>query len=79
LLNGPGTCIPIAFVVFFFANILRILPRCKIVFVESICRVEKLSLTGKILYNTRICDHLIVQWPELKTLYPRSEYLGQLV
>ncbi|CAH8522668.1 unnamed protein product [Schistosoma rodhaini] len=48
-----------------------------IIFVESICRTKTLSLSGKILYYTRLVD-VIVQWPELKTKYPRSIYLGLL-
>ncbi|CAI2726785.1 unnamed protein product [Schistosoma spindalis] len=75
LCNGPGTCIPICFV----AILLHILKfhSTLIIFVESICRTKTLSLSGKILYYTRLVD-VIVQWPELKTKYPRSIYLGLL-
>ncbi|CAH8837689.1 unnamed protein product [Trichobilharzia szidati] len=75
LCNGPGTCIPVCFV----ALLLRVLGlhSSLIVFVESICRTKTLSLSGKILYYTRLVD-VIVQWPELKTKYPRSVYLGLL-
>ncbi|CAH8477467.1 unnamed protein product [Schistosoma turkestanicum] len=75
LCNGPGTCIPICFVALLL-NILRI-HSTLIIFVESICRTKTLSLSGKILYYTRLVD-IIVQWPELKTKYPRSIYLGLL-
>ena len=37
----------------------------KIVFVESVCRVESLSLTGKILLHARIADDIHVQWKQL--------------
>lgn len=33
------------------------------IFVESVCRIETLSVTGKILY--RLADEFYVQWPEL--------------
>merc|ERR1719378_1658574 len=76
LVNGPGTCVPICLIAWLinFAKWLvgpTHLPQTKIVFVESICRVKTLSLTGKIL--TRFADHLLVQWPKLaaKILQPK--------
>ncbi|RTG87194.1 beta-1,4-N-acetylglucosaminyltransferase [Schistosoma bovis] len=75
LCNGPGTCIPICFVAILL-HVLKI-HSTLIIFVESICRTKTLSLSGKILYYTRLVD-VIVQWPELKTKYPRSIYLGLL-
>jgi beta-1,4-N-acetylglucosaminyltransferase len=53
------------------------LKRITIVFVESICRVESLSLSGRIVYY--FADHIVVQWPELKEKYPMTRYLGRLV
>ncbi|RNA15251.1 UDP-N-acetylglucosamine transferase subunit ALG14 -like protein [Brachionus plicatilis] len=79
LVNGPGTCIPCCIITFVLSRILFLIPKCKIVYVESICRVKKFSLSGKILYSLKIADSLIVQWPELKEIYPQSVYLGQLV
>ncbi|XP_068919481.1 UDP-N-acetylglucosamine transferase subunit ALG14 isoform X1 [Petaurus breviceps papuanus] len=75
LCNGPGTCIPICA----SALLLRILGIKKviIVYVESICRVETLSLSGKILYH--FSDYFFVQWPTLKGKYPKSVYLGRIV
>jgi beta-1,4-N-acetylglucosaminyltransferase len=51
--------------------------RPKIVFVESICRVQSLSLTGKILQYLPV--HILVQWPQLTKLSPKTEYIGKLV
>uniref|UniRef100_A0A7M4F8Z2 UDP-N-acetylglucosamine transferase subunit ALG14 n=1 Tax=Crocodylus porosus TaxID=8502 RepID=A0A7M4F8Z2_CROPO len=75
LCNGPGTCVPVCI----SALLLWILGLKKviIVYVESICRVETLSLTGKILYY--FSDYFIVQWPALKEKYPKSKYLGRIV
>ena len=75
LCNGPGTCVPICFSAFF----LRVLGfhDSKILFVESFCRVDSLSLSGKILYH--IVDRFIVQWPELSVLYRRAEYIGSII
>ncbi|KAL4235625.1 UDP-N-acetylglucosamine transferase subunit [Mactra antiquata] len=73
LCNGPGTCIPICLV----GMLLKVAYPVKIVYVESICRVETLSLSGKILYH--FADSLIVQWPQLVTKYPKAKYLGRVV
>ncbi|XP_004471762.1 UDP-N-acetylglucosamine transferase subunit ALG14 isoform X2 [Dasypus novemcinctus] len=75
LCNGPGTCVPICI----SALLLGILGMKKviIVYVESICRVETLSLSGKILYH--LSDYFIVQWPTLREKYPKSLYLGRIV
>ncbi|XP_006831002.1 PREDICTED: UDP-N-acetylglucosamine transferase subunit ALG14 homolog [Chrysochloris asiatica] len=75
LCNGPGTCLPICI----SALLLGILGVKKviIVYVESVCRVETLSLSGKILYY--LSDYFIVQWPTLKEKYPKSVYLGRIV
>ncbi|KAM9129952.1 UDP-N-acetylglucosamine transferase subunit ALG14 [Pangshura tecta] len=75
LCNGPGTCVPVCI----SALLLEILALKKviIVYVESICRVETLSMSGKILYY--FSDYFIVQWPALKEKYPKSIYLGRIV
>lgn len=49
----------------------------KIVYVESICRVKTMSLSGKIVYQ--IADRFVVQWSLLKEKYPRAKYMGILV
>jgi beta-1,4-N-acetylglucosaminyltransferase len=79
IVNGPGTCIPCCLCAFILSK-LRIIPsNLKIVFVESFCRVETLSLTGKILYYLNITHAFFVQWPELYNKYPKSIYIGRLV
>ncbi|CAL8074744.1 unnamed protein product [Calicophoron daubneyi] len=75
LCNGPSTCVPLClaaviFDILFFRHTL-------IVYVESICRTQTLSLSAKILYYSR-CVDVIVQWPELHSAYPRTVYLGLL-
>ncbi|CAN9506536.1 unnamed protein product [Ophioblennius macclurei] len=75
LCNGPGTCVPVC-----MAGLLLGLVGLKkvlIVYVESVCRVQTLSLTGKILYP--ISDYFFVQWPSLRDKYPRSIFLGRIV
>ncbi|XP_072430713.1 UDP-N-acetylglucosamine transferase subunit ALG14 isoform X2 [Chiloscyllium punctatum] len=75
LCNGPGTCVPLCV----SALLLGILGMKKvlIIYVESICRVETLSLSGKILYN--LSDYFFVQWSVLQKKYPKAIYLGRLV
>lgn len=75
LCNGPGTCVPIC-VSALLLGILGI-KKVIIVYVESICRVEHLSLSGKILFH--LSDYFIVQWLTLKEKYPKSVYLGRIV
>ncbi|XP_075973634.1 ALG14, UDP-N-acetylglucosaminyltransferase subunit [Anticarsia gemmatalis] len=72
--NGPGTCIPICLVAFFMRC--AFLMDCRIVFIESICRVRSLSLTGRILEF--FADLIIVQWPELRDACYRAKYFGRL-
>lgn len=78
LCNGPGTCVPICLVAFmlkvFFIN-----TACKIVFIESYCRVKTISLSGKILL--RFVDSFVVQWPQLLQTAdtPKVHFFGQLL
>ncbi|XP_016301462.1 UDP-N-acetylglucosamine transferase subunit ALG14 homolog [Sinocyclocheilus anshuiensis] len=75
LCNGPGTCVPLC-AAGLLLGILG-LKRVLIVYVESICRVETLSLSGKILYY--FSDYFFVQWATLKDKYPKAIYVGRLV
>ncbi|XP_029934649.1 UDP-N-acetylglucosamine transferase subunit ALG14 [Myripristis murdjan] len=75
LCNGPGTCVPLC-VAGLLLGILGV-KKVLIVYVESICRVETLSLTGKILYP--ISDYFFVQWSALRDKYPKSIFLGRIV
>ncbi|KER29890.1 oligosaccharide biosynthesis protein Alg14 like protein [Opisthorchis viverrini] len=75
LCNGPGTCIPICFVAFFLRVIF--MRPLLIVYIESICRTQTLSVSGQLLYYARFAD-VIVQWQDLNARYPRTKYLGLL-
>jgi beta-1,4-N-acetylglucosaminyltransferase len=64
--NGPGT----GFVVCLVAHLLRIFclvpqDRLKMVYVESWARIDTLSLTGKLLYWTKLADLFVVQHESL--------------
>ena len=51
---------------------------CSLIYVESIARVHRLSLSAKILYHLRMADSLLVQWPELQAAYPRTHCKGRV-
>eukprot|EP01038_Epipyxis_sp_PR26KG_P010194 gene10194-13714_t len=72
--NGPGTCVPICLGAFLLKLLGLYSPI--IIFIESFCRVKKLSFSGMILYH--ISDRFIVQWPQLLSKYSRAEYLGEI-
>ncbi|CAH9110323.1 unnamed protein product [Cuscuta europaea] len=77
LCNGPGTCIPLCVIAFFF-KVLGI-SWSSVFYVESIARVRRLSLSGLLLYKLCMADQLFVQWPYLKSKYPRAQYVGRLM
>ncbi len=49
----------------------------KTMYIESWCRVEDLSITGKIVYPW--VDEFWVQWPQLLKLYPRAKFMGTVI
>ena len=54
-------------------------PRPKVLYIESVTRVKRLSLTGRLMLV--LADEILVQWPQLKDLYndPKVSYAGLLV
>ncbi|XP_062160776.1 UDP-N-acetylglucosamine transferase subunit ALG14 [Alnus glutinosa] len=77
LCNGPGTCVPLCAIAFFFK--LVGIRWSSIFYVESIARVRRLSLSGLLLYKLRMADQFFVQWPQLLRQYPRAHYVGCLM
>ncbi|KAL7493040.1 hypothetical protein ACHAWT_002280 [Skeletonema menzelii] len=89
--NGPGTCVPIVYCAFIlrclfsFLHLIRfgkdsssstkILFRT--IFIESLCRVKTLSLSGKLVYP--IVDSFVVHWPSLMEMYDKVEICDALV
>jgi beta-1,4-N-acetylglucosaminyltransferase len=63
----------IAIPFFFWSKILGI----KTIYIESWCRSENLSITGKIVYYW--VDEFWVQWPQLCHHYPKAKYNGSVV
>ncbi|KAG6550323.1 hypothetical protein Mapa_008286 [Marchantia paleacea] len=75
--NGPGTCLPVCIAGF----VLKVLgvKWVVMVYVESIARVNKLSLTGQLFYKLHLMDQFFVQWPKLQQKFPRTQYVGRLM
>ena len=64
----------IAIPVFYFAKLLGL----RTIFIESACRVNGPSITGRIIYP--IADLFLVQWPQLLRKYGRkARYEGSII
>ena len=48
----------------------------KIIFIETFAKINTPSLTGRAVYP--IADVFYIQWPELKSYYPKARYVGKL-
>jgi len=67
--TGAGVCVP-----FFLLARLR---GIKTVYIESLARINELSLTGRMVYS--LANEFIVQWPELAERYSKARFEGQLL
>ncbi|XP_020808396.1 UDP-N-acetylglucosamine transferase subunit ALG14 homolog [Drosophila serrata] len=80
LCNGPGTCVPFCYAAYLCRLLGRLPGRSRIVFVESFCRVESLSLSGRLLLP--LADLFVVHWPALATRYSHKRnlcYFGRIL
>lgn len=48
----------------------------KVIYIESFARIDEPSLTGKLVYP--FADLFLIQWKELKKVYPRAVYIGSI-
>lgn len=48
----------------------------KLIFLESMARVESPTLTARILYP--FADLFLVQWPGLQKFFPKAKFVGRL-
>jgi UDP-N-acetylglucosamine transferase subunit ALG13 len=60
--SGAGVVVPFCLLARLFG--------ARLVFVETMARVESLSLAGRVL--SRVADRVLVQWPELAQRVPRA-------
>lgn len=49
----------------------------RVIWLDSITNVEKMSLSGRLVRH--IADLCLVQWPELVKKYDRVEYMGSVI
>jgi UDP-N-acetylglucosamine:LPS N-acetylglucosamine transferase len=70
LSTGAGPAVP-------FAIIGKLLFRTRVVFVETITRIEAPSMTGRLLY--RLADDFFYQWKSLAPFFPKGIYGGPLL
>jgi beta-1,4-N-acetylglucosaminyltransferase len=69
LTTGAGVAVPFAWVGRFCG--------ARIVYVESVTRIEEPSLTCRLIAPT--VDRLYVQWPELEDMIPGARYAGSIL
>ena len=48
----------------------------KTIYIEAYDRINKASLSGKLCY--RVSDVFIVQWEQMKEIFPKAVYLGSI-
>ncbi len=64
--TGAHTAAPLCIIGHFFGS--------KIIYIETFANMETKTMTGK--YTYRFADKFIVQWKNMKELYPEAEYNG---
>lgn len=66
--SGAAVAVPFFYVGKFFG--------AKLIYIEVFDRIDKPTLTGKLVYP--ITDEFIVQWEEMKKVYPKAINLGSI-
>lgn len=66
--TGADTAIPICLIAKFFGK--------KIIFIESFCRINSPSLSGKIMYP--FANEFFVQWKENLKFFPKAKHVGSV-
>jgi len=67
--SGAAVAVP-----FFYLG--KLFWRAKLVYIEVFDRIDKPTMTGKMVYP--IVDKFIVQWDEMKKVYPKAVNLGSI-
>jgi UDP-N-acetylglucosamine:LPS N-acetylglucosamine transferase len=66
--TGAGVAVPFAIIAW--------LAGINIVYIESMARIGRPSLTGRLIYP--LATHFYVQWPDLLSFFPRATCYGTL-
>jgi beta-1,4-N-acetylglucosaminyltransferase len=67
--TGAGVGVPFLYVARAFGK--------RAIYVESLARVDRLSLSGWLVYP--VATHFFVQWPELSERYRKGRYAGAIM
>ncbi len=67
--TGAGVAVPF----FYLGRMLGI----KTIYLESLARIDDLSLSGKMVYH--FADHFLVQWEDLARRYKKAVYAGKVI
>lgn len=70
LSTGAGPVVP-------FAIVGRLFFRTRVIFVETITRINRPSLTGRIMYW--LAQDFMYQWESLRPFFPKAQHGGSLV
>ena len=52
------------------------LKKRKLIYIETFDRINKASLSGKMCY--KMADVFVVQWEDMRKIYPKAVYLGSI-
>lgn len=66
--TGAHTALPTCYIAKLFGS--------RIIFIETFAKISTPSLTGRAVYP--IADVFYIQWPDLKSYYPKAKYMGKL-
>lgn len=66
--TGTHTAVPMCFIAKLFKK--------KVIWIETFANRTTATLAGKIVY--KIADTFVVQWEEMKSVYPKAEYWGAI-
>lgn len=70
LSTGAGPVVP-------FALVGRLLFGCRVLFIETITRIKRPSMTGRIMH--RLSHDFFYQWQSLEQFFPKGRYGGPLL
>ena len=75
--ENPNIIISTGAEIGFPAMILGVILRKKVIYIESIARINSPSLTGQLIYP--FIKDFYVQWPEGKKFFPKAKYVGAVI
>jgi UDP-N-acetylglucosamine:LPS N-acetylglucosamine transferase len=77
LKENPDIIISTGAEIGFPAMILGVMLGKKVIYIESIARINSPSLTGQLIYP--FIKDFYVQWPESKKFFPKAKYVGSVI